>query len=128
MKTTICKNLLGMVLETGRAEQESGQTPFSAHVVVNRLRLDDEGNICLGSSGGLQETLDRIDEIKSELDQLANACVLELARSVAFGNPRLRLVSSTGWGARNRSNAATENTQAALLLELRARLKGDGQQ
>lgn len=126
MKTTICKNLLGMVLETTPAEQKSGQTPFSAYIIVNRLRLDDEGNICLGLSGGLQGTLNQIDEIKSELDQLANECVLELARSVAFGHPTLRLVSSTGWDALNRSNAVTENAQTALLLELRGRAKGDG--
>ena len=126
MKTTICKNLLGMVLETSRAEHNSAQPPFSAYMIVKRLRLDDEGNICLGSSGGLQQTLDQIDEIKSELDQLANECVLELARDVAFGQPKLRLVSSTGWGALNPSNAATENAQTALLLELRDRVKGDG--
>lgn len=126
MKTTICKNLLGMVVETSPAEHNSGSLPFSAYMIVKRLRLDDEGNICLGSSGGLQETLDQIDEIKSELDQLANECVLELARDVAFGQPKLRLVSSTGWGALNPGNAATENAQAALLLELRDRVKGDG--
>ena len=126
MKTTICKKLLGMVLETGPVEQNCGQTPFSAYVIVNRLRLDDEGNICLGLSGGLQETLNQIDEIKSELDQLSNECVLALARNVAFGHPKLRLINSTGWGALDRSDAVTENAQTALLLELRGRVKGDG--
>ncbi len=126
MKTSICKDLLGMVLEVNLTEHGPCQPPFSACVVVNRLRLDDEGNICLGSSGGLQETLDQIDEIKSELDQLANECVLQLARSVAFGRPKLRLVSSKGGGVLNRRDAVTENAQAALLLELRDWVKGDG--
>jgi hypothetical protein len=126
MKTSICKDLLGMVLEVNIAEHNPGQPPFSACVVVNRLRLDDEGNICLGSSGGLQETLDQIDEIKSELDQLANECVLQLARSVAFDRPKLRLVSATDGGEPfNRSNVVTENAQAALLVELRRVPKRD---
>ena len=127
MKTTISKNLLGMVLELNRAEQNPGQPPFSAYVIVNRLRLDDDGNICLGSSGGLQETLDQIDEIKSELDQLANECVLEFARSVAANHSKLRIVSTaSGAGALKRSDAVTENAQAALILDLRGRLKGGG--
>ena len=99
MKTTISKKLLGMVLELNPPEPNPGQPRFSAYVIVNRLRLDDEGNICLGSSGGLQETLDQIDAIKSELDQLANACVLELARSVATNHSRLRIVGGTSGGA-----------------------------
>jgi hypothetical protein len=121
MKTSICKGLLGMVLEVNLTEHDPGQPPFSAHVIVNRLQLDDDGNICLSSCGGLQETLDQIDGIKSQLDQLASECVLELARSVAFGHPKLRLVSTSGGGeALNGSNGVTENTQATLLLELRS--------
>jgi hypothetical protein len=127
MKTTISKKLLGMVLESIRAEQNPGQPPFSAYVIVNRLRLDDEGNICLGSSGGLHEILDQIDEIKSELDELANACVLELARSVAANHSKLRIVSTASGGeALTRSDAVTEKAQAALILDLRGRLKGGG--
>ena len=119
MKTSICNGLLGLVLDVNLTEHVPSEPSFSAYVVLNRLRLDDDGNICLCSRGGLRETLDQIDGIKSELDQLANQCVLELARNVAYGHPKLRLVSTSGGGeALNRSNGVTENAQAALLLEL----------
>jgi hypothetical protein len=82
--------------------------------------LDDEGNVCLSSPGNLQDTLNKIDKIKSELDLLANECVLRTAHGIAFGQAAFRLVGPIGDGSvSNRSDEATGNAQTSSLLKFK---------
>jgi hypothetical protein len=111
MKTAFAKDKLGLVLEMKPMSAVGDQSPLSAHLILNRCLIDDDGNICVTAPEGLLGVLDLIDLLKSELDGLANEAVLWFAQNIALRRTRLHLISNdygewvagdpTGDGARN---------------------------
>ena len=96
MEATRTKTNLGVILKLDALTSTSdGSTPFVVHLVVNRLQLDDDGNICLTEPMGLHSFLEAIDKLKSELDGLANDAILWLADSIASRRVRFAVISNT---------------------------------
>jgi hypothetical protein len=95
MKTVLQRDNLGIVLSMQSSWDDAGQSPMTGHLILNRLRVDDDGNICLSSPDGFQGILDQVEELKFELDQLANETVLWLANNIAVRRPRLSLVANS---------------------------------
>jgi hypothetical protein len=97
MEATRTKTNLGLILKLDALTSANDiSEPFSVHLVVNRLQLDDDGNICLTSPMGLHSFLEAIDVLKSELDGLANDAILWLARSIASRRVRFTVISNSG--------------------------------
>jgi len=94
MKTVLQRDNLGMVLSLQSTGEHVGQSPMTGHLILNRLRVDDDGNICLSSPDGFQGILDQVEQLKFELDQLANETVLWLAQNIALRRARLSLVAN----------------------------------
>ena len=94
MKTVLQRDNLGMVLSLQSTGENAAQSPMSGHLILNRLRVDDDGNICLSSPDGFQGILDQVEQLKFELDQLANETVLWLAQNIALRRARLSLVAN----------------------------------
>lgn len=83
---------LDTVLNLEAREATTEQAPFLGHVILKHLVLDNEGNVCLTSPTGLHGMLDAIDELKKELDDLANQAVLWLASSITLRRAKLAVV------------------------------------
>ena len=96
MKTVLNRNKLGIVLCLEPHWEENGQGPLSAQVILNKLLIDDDGNVCLNASTGFHGILDVIDSLKSELDSLANETVLWLAHNIALRRARFCVISNDG--------------------------------
>ena len=96
MEATRTKTSLGVILKLDALTSTSNiSAPFVVHLVVNRIQLDDDGNICLTAPMGLHGFLDAIDNLKSELDGLANDAILWLAGSIASRRVRFAVISNT---------------------------------
>jgi len=95
MEATRTKTNLGVILKLDAlTSTDNGSAPFAVHLVVNRLQLDDDGNICLTAPMGLHSFLEAIDKLKSELDGLANEAILWLAGSIASRRVRFSVISN----------------------------------
>lgn len=88
MKTTRAKGTLGIVLKMEPSSAGAADYPYSAHLILNRCVIDDDGNICVTAPAGLLGVLDLVDLLKAELDGLANEAVLCLAQAIALRGPR----------------------------------------
>jgi len=94
MEAARTKTNLGVILKLDALTPSDNSAPFVAHLVLNRLLLDDDGNICLTTPMGLHSFLETIDELKSELDGLANDAILWLAGSIASRRARFAVISN----------------------------------
>lgn len=94
MKTVLNKGNLGIVLNMRTLLPNDEQSPLSAHLILNRCVVDDDGNICLTVPVGFHDILDHVDVLKAELDSLANETVLWLARNIAFRRARFSVISN----------------------------------
>jgi len=97
MEAARTKTNLGVILKLD-ALTSTNDAQFVAHLVVNRLQLDEDGNICLTTPMGLQSFLDAIDKIKLELDGLANDAIIWLARSIASRHAKFAIISNSVGG------------------------------
>jgi len=99
MEATRTKTNLGVILKFDALTSKNDiSAPFVVHLVVNRLQLDDDGNICLTTPMGLHSFLEAIDKLKSELDGLANDAILWLAGSIASRRVRFAVISNSVGG------------------------------
>ena len=96
MEATRTKTNLAVILKLDPlTSTKEISAPFTVHLVVNRLQLDDDGNICLTAPMGLHNFLEAIDTLKSELDGLANDAILWLAGSIASRRVRFAVISNS---------------------------------
>jgi hypothetical protein len=84
MKTMRTRDKLAIVLKMEPSLAGAAEVPYSAHVILNRCVIDDDGNICLTAPAGLLSVLDLIDQLKAELDGLGNEAVLCLAQAITL--------------------------------------------
>jgi hypothetical protein len=94
MKTILERETFGIVLDRDSVPAGSKQGTLSAHVILSRCPIDDDGNICLSASAGFLDILDTIDLLKSELDSLANETVLWFAQNIAIRRARIAIASN----------------------------------
>ncbi len=86
------KKRLSSVLSLEDRNSTSESTPFFGHVILRRFVLDGDGNVCLTSPSDLHGMLDAIDDVKKELDDLANQAVLWLASNITLRRAKLAVV------------------------------------
>ena len=82
MKKILQRKTLSVVLQL-KAHRKDQSSP-SAHIILNRCDLDDDGNICLSSSMSVRGMLEAIGSLQSELDGLANEIMLALTETAAL--------------------------------------------
>jgi len=99
MKTVLQRSTFGIVLTLEGLSNESDKPPLSAHLILKRRLIDDDGYMCLAASTGFHGVLDIIDALKSELDSLANETVLWLAQNIVSRHARFSVVSNDGFEA-----------------------------
>src|SRR4051812_6073240 len=76
------KKKLGIVVKLEPASSAGGPPSFVGNIILKKMLLDDEGNICLTAPMGLTQMLEAIDELKADLDHLSNQAILWLADSI----------------------------------------------
>ena len=114
MKTVLEKSTFGVVL-TLRDFSHSNETPaLSAHLILNRRLIDDDGCMCLAASTGFHGVLDMIEALKSELDSLANDTVLWLAQNIVSRRARFSVISNDGPKALGGEKAAEATLPVVL--------------
>ena len=94
VKTILHKGNFGIVLNTQSSLQDAGPFSLSGHLILNRLSLDDDGNICLTAPVGLQGVFDDVHSLKIELDGLVTEILLWLTRNIEPRRPRLSVISN----------------------------------
>jgi hypothetical protein len=94
MKTILSGETIGVVAQLNFDVAEGTSEPASAHAILKQFHLDEDGHICLTASAGIQEFLDSIEALKSELDCMANRAVFWVAESVASRRSRLSIVAN----------------------------------
>jgi hypothetical protein len=97
MKTVIQKKSLGIVLDGRLLCGAEAPGPLRAHLVLNQRLLDENGYACVTRTAGFLEILDIIDQLKAELDSLANETILWLAQSIASRRTRFEVVCNRDW-------------------------------
>jgi hypothetical protein len=78
---------------------ENDKPPLSAHLILKRRLIDDDGYLCLAASTGFHGVLDIIEALKAELDSLANESVLWLAQNIVSHRARYSIISNDGFNA-----------------------------
>jgi len=99
MKTVLQRSTFGIVLTLEGLSNGSDKPPLSAHLILNRRLIDDDGYMCLAASTGFHAVLDIIEALKSELDSLANETVLWLAQNIVSHRARFSVISNDGFNA-----------------------------
>jgi hypothetical protein len=94
MEATRTKTNFALILKLDALATSDQPAPFAAHLVLNRLLIDEDGNVCLTKPMGLHSLLDAIDDLKSELDGLANDAILWVAGSIASRRARFAIFSN----------------------------------
>jgi hypothetical protein len=114
MKTVLQKSTFGIVLTLRDFSDANDTPPLSAHLILNRRLIDDDGRMCLTASTGFHGVLDMIDALKSELDSLANETVLWLAQNIVSRRARFSVISNDGSNAVGGEKAAEDTLPVAL--------------
>lgn len=94
MKTVLSGRTVGVVVQVNLDGTEKRPYPVSAHAILKRFHLDDEGHICLTSDTGIQGFLDAIEALRTDLDAVANQAVFWVAESVASRRSRFALIAN----------------------------------
>ena len=97
MKAVLEKSTFGVVLTLRDLSNVNDTPPLSAHLILNRRLVDDDGRMCLAASTGFHGVPDMIEALKSELDSLANETVLWLAQNIVSRRSRFTVISNDGF-------------------------------
>lgn len=94
MEATRTMKNLALILKLDALASNDKAGSFSAHLVLNQFQIDDDGYVCVTRPMGLHGFLDAVDELKSELDCLANDAILWLAGSIASRRAKFAVISN----------------------------------
>lgn len=84
LRTVTCRGKFGIVLNDQSARDGRQFLPTTAHLILDRYSIDDDGQVSLTAPLTITDIFDFVNDLKGELDALVDEVLFIVARDCAL--------------------------------------------